>query len=74
MFHISLSRLLFLKNIHVSSLASIDHSFNQTPDVHLNPDPNATCMIRCPFLRGLVFWCSWIYSSSYQMDEELVFP
>lgn len=50
------------------------YSFNQTPDVHLKPDPNATCITRSPFLRGLFFWVSMMYSSSYHIDEELVLP
>ena len=33
----------------------IVHNFSQTPDVHLKPEPNATCMTRCPFLIGLLF-------------------
>lgn len=31
------------------------YNFNHTPDVHLNPDPNATCNTRSPFFSGLFF-------------------
>ena len=50
------------------------YSLSHTPEVHLNPDPNATCMTRCPFRSGLVFCCSWMYSSSYQIEEDEVLP
>lgn len=30
----------------LSSYYLFPHSLSQTPDVHLNPLPNATCMIR----------------------------
>jgi len=27
---------------------------NHTALLHLNPDPNATCKIRCPVIKGIV--------------------
>lgn len=35
-----------------------NYSLSQTPDVHLKPEPKATCMIRWPFFKGFVCWCS----------------
>jgi hypothetical protein len=47
---------------------------SQTALVHLKPEPNATCITRCPFFMGLLFCVCSAYASSYQMEEEDVLP
>ena len=44
---------------------------SHTAELHLNPEPNASCRTRWPF-----FWPIWerMYSSSYQMEDEDVLP
>ena len=66
--------VMFTANTVVVCNEVANYNLSQTPDVHLKPDPKATCKTRSPFFNGFVFWCSWMYSSSYQIDDELVFP
>jgi len=67
----------YLSNIHYppssQQLLTI-YNLSHTPEVHLNPLPKATCIILSPFLNGLLFCSSIMYSISYQMEEEEVFP
>ncbi len=61
--------LFFFSSILVCGESFLIH--NQTQLLHLNPEPNASCNTRCPRFKFILLQ---VYSNSYQIDEEEVFP
>jgi hypothetical protein len=72
-YNLMLKFILYLFFYYMCKI-KFNYNLSHTPDVHLKPDPNATCITRSPFFKGLFFWVSMMYSSSYHIEEELVLP
>ena len=76
--HDATTRFTHYQNNHIPCIEKTrrweSQSLSHTPEVHLNPDPNATWSTRSPFFSRFVVCISWIYSSSYQILELLVLP
>ena len=40
------------ENNIVKGLVGSAYNLSHTPELHLKPEPNATCMMRSPFIKG----------------------